>query len=220
MPPTSKTIAIASPEKVVARVREAEAFQVLKVKLGCPADREIITAVRSVTDQRIRVDANEGWKSPEAALREIEWLADQNVELIEQPLPASDHAGMKWLHARSPLPLFADEAVSDPADLPRISESYHGINVKLAKSGGIFPAVRLAETARVYGLSIMVGCMVESSCGVAAAAPVALGADFVDLDSHLLIEDDPFSGLKLEDGRIRLSSSPGLGVTLVGEDER
>lgn len=218
MPPTSKTIAIASPAEVVERVHEAEEFHVLKIKLGCPSDREIISAVRSVTGQKIRVDANEGWESCEAALREIEWLADQNVELIEQPLPAGDHAGMRWLRSRSPLPLFADEAVSDPTDLPRVSESYHGINVKLAKSGGIFPAIRLVETARAFGLTVMVGCMVESSCGVAAAAPVALGADFADLDSHLLIDNDPFSGLEVKAGRVRLSPAPGLGVALVGEE--
>lgn len=213
MPPTSMTIGMTDSASVPDRVREAGGFEVLKIKLGSPHDREIISAIRRVTDQRIRVDVNEGWSDREHAIREIEWLATQNVELVEQPMPAREVEAMAWLKPRSPLPLIADESVRTPADVLPAAEVFHGINIKLAKCGGILPAREMIVLARHAGLAVMLGCMVESSLGIAAAAHLAPLVDYADLDGNLLIAHDPFEGHGLVDGRIVLNDAPGLGVT-------
>jgi L-Ala-D/L-Glu epimerase len=217
MRPTSFTIGIDRPEVMAKRAAEAAQFQVLKVKLGAPGDRSGVEAIRRVTSVPIRVDANEGWADPDTALREIEWLADRGVEFVEQPLPARMVEEMIWLKARSPLPLIADESVCRPDDLIRAGEGFHGINIKLMKCGGILPALELISLAREAGLTVMMGCMVESSCGVSGAAHLAPLADYVDLDSNLMLAEDPFTGHPVREGRIRLSPSPGLGVDLKSE---
>lgn len=211
MPATSMSIGIDVPETLAVKVREAADFSVLKVKLGAERVRETFGAVRAHTRQTIRVDANEAWK-PEEALAHIEWLATQGVELVEQPLPAADVEGAKWLRARSPLPLVADEALAMASDVPRLAEGYHGVNVKLQKCGGIREALRIIETARACGLKVMLGCMVETSVGIAAGAHLAPLVDWVDLDGNLLLSADPFRGHPVVDGRIRLGDGPGLGV--------
>jgi len=212
LPPTSMTIGIDEPAVIAAKTREAGDFSVLKVKLGSADDRAIIRAIRAVSAQTLRVDANEGWTEREAAIREIEWLARQQVELIEQPMPAARAADMAWLKQRSPLPLVADEAFTGPADLPALRDCYHGVNIKLQKCGGMLVARETLAAARVLGLKIMVGCMIESSLGIAAAAHLSAGADWIDLDGHLLIADDPFSGLGLARDRLLLGAGAGLGV--------
>ncbi|PTL78912.1 dipeptide epimerase [Vitiosangium sp. GDMCC 1.1324] len=211
MPLTSFSIGIDDPETLARKVREAEPYPVLKVKLGAQSVRETFGAVRAATPKTVRVDANEAWK-PEEALKHIEWLASQGVELVEQPLPAADVEGAKWLRQRSPLPLVADEALMMASDVPRLAEGYHGINVKLQKCGGIREALRIIETARSCGLKVMLGCMVETSVGIAAAAHLGPLADWLDLDGNLLISADPFRGHPVVDGRIRLGDGPGLGV--------
>ncbi|NJO38299.1 MAG: dipeptide epimerase [Rhizobiales bacterium] len=218
MPPTSMTIAIDQPERVQARAREAAHFRILKIKLGGADDRAMIEAIRAVTDVPIRGDANEGYPDRETALREIEWLAARHVELIEQPLPAGRPDDLAWLKARSPLPLIADEGFAALEDIPALADSYHGINIKLVKSGGSLAALDATRAARRHGLAVMLGCTIESSLGIAAAAHLAPLADHVDLDGNLLIADDPFSGLPVEDGRIMLSDLPGLGIDTPARD--
>ena len=213
MPATSFTVGIDTPGAMAGRAGElSRHYRVLKIKLGTDRDRDLIRAIRQVTPIPLRIDANEGWKSPEAALGEIEWLAERDVEFIEQPLPSSMDDRMPWLKERSPLPLIADESVCLAKDLERVSAGFHGINVKLMKCGGILNALELIALAREWNLSVMIGCMVESSCGLAAAAQVAPLADFADLDSNLYLANDPFSGHPITDGRIVLSAAPGLGV--------
>ena len=212
MPPTSMTIAIDAPQRVRERAREACDFVVLKLKLGGKEDRAMIGAIREVTDTLIRGDANEGYPDRETALQEIEWLAERNVELVEQPLPADRIDDMLWLKERSPLPLIADEAFMQARDLERIAEAYDGINIKMVKCGGMLAAREAVAAARERGLKIMIGCTIESSLGIAPAAHLAPLADYVDLDGNLLIANDPFEGHPVIDGRIALRDAPGLGI--------
>jgi L-alanine-DL-glutamate epimerase-like enolase superfamily enzyme len=210
-PPTSFTIGMDTPEKMVQKVREASAFEVLKVKLGSDADRPLLEAVRDATRQRLRVDANEGWNL-EGARERLAWLARLGVEMVEQPLPADQIEETRELRRGSPLPIFADESVHDAADVPRLAAAFDGVNVKLMKCGGIAAALRVIAVARAHGLQVMLGCMIESSLGIAAAAHLAPLVDHADLDGHLLLAEDPFTGLGLKDGRLVLPDAPGLGV--------
>ncbi len=211
-PVTSFTIAIDSPDAMAERVREADAYAVLKIKLGGPDDRGVIEAIRRVTDKPIRVDANEGW-SREQAVREIEWLAGQGVEFVEQPLPAGDLDGTRWVHERSALPLYADENAGTSADLPALVGAFDGINIKLMKCGGLREALRMTHTARALGLKLMIGCMIESSVAITAAAQLTPLLDHADLDGNLLVTNDPYRGVTLDaTGRLVLPTTPGLGV--------
>ncbi len=212
MPPTSMTIAIDAPDRVRERAKEAGNFLVLKLKLGSKWDHAMVSAIRDVTDTLIRGDANEGYLDRETALREIEWLAERNVELVEQPLAADRIDDMIWLKERSPLPLIADEAFMQVRDLPRVAGGYDGINIKLVKCGGTLAAREAIAAARATGLKVMLGCTIESSLGIAAAAHLAPLADYVDLDGNLLIANDPFDGHPVVDGRIALRDAPGLGI--------
>ncbi|MDY7230113.1 dipeptide epimerase [Hyalangium rubrum] len=211
MPITSFSIGIDDPQTLERKVREAEPYPVLKVKLGAERVREVFSTVRAATPKVIRVDANEAWK-PDEALKYIEWMATQGVELVEQPLPAADVEGAKWLRARSPLPLVADEALIRAADVPKLAEGYHGVNVKLQKAGGIRETLRIIDVARACGLKVMIGCMVETSVGIAAAAHLGPLADWLDLDGNLLLSEDPFRGHPVVEGRIQLGAGAGLGV--------
>ncbi len=211
-PSTSFSIGIDTPEVTRRKVREAAAFPVLKLKVGRDTDEATIEAVRGVTDKPLRVDANEGWPDRETAIRKIEWLAARGVELVEQPMPAALLDDAAWLRARSPLPLFADEACLRAADIPALAGSYHGVNLKLDKAGGIREALRMIHTARACGLQVMLGCMISSSVSTTAAAQLSPLADFADLDGHLLIANDPYEGVDVRDGRLVLPSGPGLGL--------
>jgi len=211
MPPTSFTIGIESPEIAIERVREAGAYEVLKVKLGSKDDRAMLEAIRSVTDQRIRVDANEGW-TLEQAKTHLEWLARLGVELVEQPLPADRIEETAELRRVSPIPLVADESLHRASDVPRLAGAFDAINLKLMKCGGLGEALRLIAVARAHGMGVMLGCMVESSLAITAAAQIAPLVDWVDLDGHLLLAEDPFEGVRLEGGRLVLPDGPGLGV--------
>ncbi len=215
--PTSYTIGIDSPDRIRERVRDAEDFQVLKVKLGSDHDREIIQTIRDMTDKPLRVDVNQGWKERESTLGMIEWLATQNVELIEQPLPREQIDDIAWLRERSPLPLVADEAVSRLSDIRSASSLYHGINIKLMKCTGMHEAFKMIATARTLGLKVMIGCMTETSCAISAAAQLAPMADWVDLDGALLIRNDPFTGATIVDGRIVFPKDPGIGARKITE---
>jgi L-alanine-DL-glutamate epimerase-like enolase superfamily enzyme len=211
-PETSFTIGLAAPEVVVQKVREATAYPILKVKMGSDDDREVLTAVRDSTMSRIRVDANEGW-TPQGALERLEWLAGLGVELVEQPLPADRIDETRELRRRSPLPFYADESVHRARDIPRLVGAFDGVNIKLMKCGGLGEALRMIAVARALGMKVMLGCMIESSLGITAAAHLSPLADTADLDGNLLIEDDPFVGATVQSGRIVLPDGPGLGVT-------
>ncbi len=206
------TIGIDTPDVVRQKVVEAENYPVLKIKVGLPNDEEIIEAVRSVTDKPLRVDANEGWKTKEEALEEINWLCTQNVELIEQPMPARQIEDIKWLRERVSIPIVADEALDSPERLREIAHAYDGVNVKVQKIGGLHKSKKLIEEAIALGLKVMIGCMIESSVGITAAAHLAPLADWIDLDGNVLIDNDPFRGAENRDGLIVLSDKPGLGV--------
>lgn len=212
-PLTSYSIGIDTVEMIKKKVREAEPYPILKVKVGTNRDKEIINAVRSVTkDKPIRVDANEGWKTKEEALENIKWLMDQGVEFIEQPMPASMIEETAWLRDHVHIPIIADEAVKTAHDIPKLVGAYDGINIKLMKSGGLQEALRMIYMAKAYGMKIMLGCMIESSVGISAAAQLTPFVDYADLDGNLLIANDPFSGVKVDHGKFIFNDKPGIGV--------
>jgi len=212
LPPTDYSLGIDEPAVVAERARRVAHFPALKIKVGGPADLETLEAVRGVYGGPLRVDANTGWQ-PEQAAALIPELARLGVELIEQPFPARALPQLRWLRERSSLPILADESAVFEADLEMLQGVVDGVVVKLAKCGGIGPALRMIRRARALGMKVMLGCMVESSLGVAAAAMVAAEVDWLDLDGNLLLADDPFGGIELgDDCRWRLSMEPGLGV--------
>jgi L-alanine-DL-glutamate epimerase-like enolase superfamily enzyme len=211
-PVTTFSIGIDTPDMIRQKVREAEPFPVLKIKVGLSTDEEVIAAVRSVTSKPLRVDANEGWKDKEEAVRKINWLASQGVEFIEQPMPAEMLEETAWVRARVRMPIIADEACRQPADIPKLVGAYDGINVKLMKCGGIQASKRMIEVAKSLGLKTMLGCMIESSIGVTAAAHLSPLVDYADLDGNLLIANDPYDGVKVEQGKLILPTRPGLGL--------
>lgn len=214
---TSFTIGMDEPDVLTEKVKEAEAYPVLKIKLGNgDEDYTIMQTIRRCTDKTIRVDANEGWQRDEA-IEKITWLATQNVEYIEQPLPKESLEDMVWLKARSPLPLIADENVMTSRDIPGLHHAFHGINLKLDKCGGMWEALRMIQTARALDMKIMIGCMVSTSLAMTAAAHLTPLTDEADLDGHLLIRDDPFRGVTINhQGQLILPESDGIGVTEQG----
>ncbi|MBK8596316.1 MAG: dipeptide epimerase [Holophagales bacterium] len=212
MAQTTFSIGIDTAEVMKEKVKEAAPYPLLKVKVGLPTDEENVTAIRSVTKKPIRVDANEGWASPEEALKKIAWLKTMGVEFVEQPLPAAKNAEMKAVKGAAVLPLVADESVLHAKDVPALVGLFDGVNAKLAKCGGITRAYELAALGRALGFKLMLGCMIESSLGIAAAVAVAPLYDWLDLDGNLLVANDPWKGLTLSDGRWELPGAPGLGV--------
>jgi L-alanine-DL-glutamate epimerase-like enolase superfamily enzyme len=211
-PITTFSIGIDTPEITRQKVREAESFPVLKIKVGLDTDEATIAAVRSVTRKPLRVDANEGWKNKEEAVRKINWLATQGVEFVEQPMPAQMLQETRWVHERVHLPLIADEACQHASDVPKLVGIFDGVNVKLDKSGGMLEAFEMIQMARALGLRTMLGCMVSSSVSVTAAAHLSPLVDYADLDGNLLIANDPFSGVRVKNGKLLLPHGPGLGL--------
>ena len=209
-PPTSWTIWLGDPDDMARRAERAGAFKRLKLKLGAGdgLDVERVRAVRTVTDVPLQVDVNEGWEEDEA-LENLPQLAQLGVEYCEQPLPASAEVSFK---GRSPIPVFLDENCHTLADVAACAELADGINVKLAKSGGIREALRMIHAARALGVGVMLGCMVESGLGISAAAQIASLCDHVDLDGNLLLAEDPAPGVELVDGVQLPPAEPGLGV--------
>jgi L-alanine-DL-glutamate epimerase-like enolase superfamily enzyme len=210
--PTTFSISIAEIPVMQKTALEAKNFQVLKIKLGSKDDRKIIEGLREVTDRPIRVDVNEGWRDREQALDMINWLADKGVEFVEQPMPAANLEDYRWLKERVRIPIIADESVHKIQDVPALASGFHGINIKLMKCGGLQEALRLVAVAGALNLKLMIGCMIESSLAISAAATLCPLFDYADLDGNLLINNDPFSGLKLDGDRWLLSDQPGLGV--------
>ena len=212
LPPTDFTIGIDEPDIVAQRAARAARFPALKIKLGGPKDLATLEAVRAVFTGPIRVDANTGWE-PEAGVRLVPELVRLGVELIEQPFPAHRLDQMRWLQERSALPIVADESAVTMDDLEGLVGVCAGVNVKLAKCGGVGPAKRMLERAKALGFKTFLGCMEETTVGIAASAAVASLADWIDLDGNLLLAQDPYEGLVLtDDCRWVLSTAPGLGV--------
>jgi L-alanine-DL-glutamate epimerase-like enolase superfamily enzyme len=218
--PTSVTIGINSPSGARQRVRDWLALTgvgVLKVKLGSPegiaADQEMLLAVRDeASTAQILVDANGGWSLDEA-VQMCDWLASQGVKYVEQPIAAGQENQLPVLYARSPLPIFVDESCFKSEDIPKLADCVHGINIKLMKSGGLTEAMRMVHTAKACGLQVMFGCYSDSTLANTAASHLAPLADYLDLDSHLNLVDDPFIGATLQDGRLIPNDLPGLGVS-------
>ena len=214
-PPTSFTIGIAPDEETLrARVREAAPYPILKIKLGSSWDERIIRVVREMEPTKVlRVDANAAW-TPKHALEMIPLLKDLGVEFVEQPLPAHEIAGLKFVRERSALPIVADESCLVSTDIPALVGAVDGINIKLAKCGGLREALRMIAAARAHSMLVMCGCMVESSLGITAAAHLAPLLDCADLDGAALVANDPYIGATIEGGVIRLPTGAGLGVAL------
>jgi len=210
-PLTSFTIGIDNLDVIKDKLKEADSYPILKVKLGSENDRAIIQTIRTVTDKLIRVDANEGWTLYEAQ-KMCEWLSKKNVEFIEQPLPVTKIDESSLLKEQSPLKIIADENCMDSKDIPQIAHAFHGINIKLMKCGGIREAYNMIRLAREMDIEIMLGCMVETSVAVTAAAHLSPLVDYADLDGNILINNDPYLGITIEEGRLILPSGPGLGI--------
>lgn len=215
-PNTTFTIGIDTPDVVLEKTREcAGKFKILKVKVGLDNDMEMIETIRKVTDLPIAVDANQGWKDREKALDEIFWLKEHGIVMVEQPMPKERLDDNAWLTERSPIPVFADEAIQRLRDIPSIKGAYTGINIKLMKCTGMREAWKMLNYARAEGMKVMVGCMTETSCAVTAAAQLSPAVDFADLDGNLLISNDRFEGMVVKDGKITLPNRPGLGLKLL-----
>lgn len=211
-PRTSFTIGIDTPKVIEQKVREAEEYPILKVKLGGANDEEIMRAIRKVTNKTLRVDANEGWKSKEVAVEKIKWLEQEGVEFVEQPMPAADLNGTEWVRERVNLPLIADENVIRLSDIPGLQNAFDGINIKLMKCTGLREAVAMIHTARACNMKIMAGCMIETSIGISAAAQLSPLLDYADLDGNVLTTNDPYDGVRIVDGKLVLPDRPGIGV--------
>lgn len=214
-PITDFTIGIDSIEKIESKTHEAveAGYKALKVKQGTAYDKEIITKIRKIApDLPLRVDANGAW-SPKRAIAMSKFLAEHNVEFIEQPLPKYAHLNdWKHVHEHCAIPIFADESIARSNDVARLAGAIDGVVVKLAKTGGILEAIKVMHTARAFGMQIMFGCMIESSIGISAAAQVQSMCDYLDLDGALLLANDPFDGVQYQDGWLRYPDRPGLGV--------
>ena len=211
-PPTSMTVSIGTEKEVQGWARDAaKRFSILKLKLGHERPLDIVRAVRAVTDARLVADANCAW-TVEQALTLIPALADLGLEWIEQPLPEEDLDGLRQVREASPIPVFADEPVRTARDIARLAGCADGVNVKVMKAGGLREALRMIAVARAHGLQVMLGCMIETSLGITAAAHLAPLVDWADLDGNQTVTNDPFSGVKVEQGRLVLPDGPGLGV--------
>jgi L-alanine-DL-glutamate epimerase-like enolase superfamily enzyme len=207
---TSFSIGIDRPEMIRKKVLAAEGYPVLKLKVGVPDEKAILAALREVAPTKaVRVDANEGWLTKEQALERIEWLAkDGHIQFIEQPMPQTTHPrDLVWLKERSPLPLLADESYHSARDTAHCAECFHGVNVKLVKTGGVSAGYAALKAARAVGLKTMIGCMIETSVLISAAAHLAELCDYLDVDGNLLTTNDPYAGVTAPNGILTFQSA-------------
>lgn len=211
-PLTSFTLGIDTPEKMAQKALAAREYPILKVKVGTRHDAANLKAIREVYPEAIiRVDANTAW-TPKEAVRAINELAEYHLEFIEQPVSPADLAGLKYVREHVPLPIITDESSITVEDIPRVAECTDGVNIKLMKCGGLNHALKMIHVARAHNLKIMLGCMIESSLAITAAAHLTPLVDYADLDGNLLVNDDPYVGVKVEKGKLLLPENPGLGV--------
>ncbi|MDH4222445.1 MAG: dipeptide epimerase [candidate division Zixibacteria bacterium] len=211
---TSYTIGLDTIKRMQEKVKEAKGFQVYKVKVGVANDLKMIEAIREVTDAKIRLDANCGWSTKEA-IKKLKVLEQFDIELIEQPIPPGNLEDLRMIRENTDIPVFVDEWMMTSKDIPQYKGIADGINIKLMKCGGIREALKMIHVARACNLKIMIGCMIESSVGIAAGAQLAPLVDYLDLDGNLLVSNDPYSGLKLKEGKWILNDFPGLGLKKV-----
>ena len=212
-PVTSFTIGIDEEAVVRQKVEEARPYKLIKVKMGLDKDQETINIIREMMpDVPICVDVNQGWNSKEYALEMCHWLSERNCLFVEQPFDKAMIDETAWLRERSPLPIIADEAFQRLPDIVRFKGVYDGINIKLMKSTGLYEAHKMVTLARALDMKVMIGCMTETSCAVTAAANLSPVVDFADLDGNLLIANDRFDGMTVENGKITLHDIPGLGI--------
>ncbi|MGL4331253.1 MAG: dipeptide epimerase [Bacteroidales bacterium] len=210
-PQTSYTIGMDTPEIVRQKTLEAP-YEILKVKLGAATDKELIESIRSVSQKPIYVDANQGWKDKHQALDMIHWLKERGVVFIEQPMSKHKLDDIAWLTQQSPLPVVADESLQRLSDIKRLKGAFSGINIKLMKCTGMREAMKMVNLARAYDMKVMIGCMTETSCAISAAAQLSPACDWADLDGNILISNDCFTGMKVNNGKIILNELPGIGV--------
>ncbi len=211
-PRSTFTIGLDTPERVRAKVAEAAEYPILKIKLGTDHDVEILRTIRNETDRELRVDANCGW-TVKHTIAMLPVLAEFGVTVLEQPLVPQDLDGLAEIRRRATIPLIADESCLTSSDIPRLAGRVDGINIKLAKCGSLREALRMIAIARAHHMTVMVGCMIESSLSITAAAHFTPLVDIVDLDGAALLADDPYVGATIHGGQVRLPSGPGLGVT-------
>ncbi len=211
-PFTTFTIGIDNEEILKQKISEAEPYKILKIKLGSEDDKNLISTIRKFTNKPLAIDANQGWKDKEFALDLIFWLKEQNVQMIEQPMPKEKIDEIAWLTEKSPLPIFADESVQRLNDVISTKGVFSGINIKLMKCTGLREAHKMLILAKSLNLKVMIGCMTETSCAISAAAQLSPVVDWTDLDGNLLIKNDPFEGIKIIDGKISLNENPGIGL--------
>jgi L-alanine-DL-glutamate epimerase-like enolase superfamily enzyme len=211
-PRSTFTIGLDTEEKMRAKVLEAAEYPILKVKLGTDRDEAILRTLRDATDREIRVDANCGW-TVKQAIRMLPVLAEYGVTVLEQPLVPTDIAGLGEIRRRATIPVIADESCLVATDIPPLAGHVDGINIKLAKCGSLREAMRMVAVARAHHMQVMIGCMIESSIAITAAAHLAPLVDIVDLDGAALLANDPFEGATIHGGQLALPTAPGLGVT-------
>lgn len=211
-PETTFTIGIDKPDVVKQKVKEAEEFKILKVKISETTDKMMIDSLRSVSNVKFCVDVNQGWKDKKYALEMCHWLKEKGCVFVEQPLPKKNLDDIAWLSQNSPLPIVADEAVQRLCDVEKLYQVYSGINIKLMKCTGMREAHKMVNMARTLGMRVMIGCMTETSVGISAAAQLSPMVEWADLDGNLLISNDNFDGVKVIDGKITLNNRPGIGV--------
>ncbi len=215
---TSVTISIGKLNLIPEKLKELEEYKILKIKLGNKNDKEIIQCIRKYTDKPLVVDVNQGWADKYVALEMIEWLSNNNVLFIEQPLAKDKYDDMAWLNERSPITTIADESMLRFSDMDKISGCFKGINLKLMKCTGLFEAIKIINHAKQKGLRINIGCMSESSCGISAAAQLMESADWIDLDGPLLIKNNPFTGVEFSEGKLQLNNIVGTGAMLASKE--
>ncbi|MDR1883460.1 MAG: dipeptide epimerase [Prevotella sp.] len=212
-PSTTFTIGIDTADAVKQKTREAAPlYNILKVKLGRDNDREMIEAIRTVTDKPIAIDANQGWKDKHHALDMIYWLKEKGIVMIEQPMPKHNLDDAAWVTERSPLPVFADESFQRLNDVLRLKGAFTGVNIKLMKCTGMREAWKILTVARAANMQVMIGCMTETSCAISAASQLSPAVDWADLDGNLLISNDIYKGTTVVDGKLTLSDLPGIGI--------
>jgi len=211
-PDTSFTIGIDTEEMIRQKVKEADPYLLLKVKLGRDTDKMMINTIRQVTDKPICVDINQGWKDKQFALDMAFWLKEKGVIFLEQPMPKEQVDDNAWLTEHSPLPTIGDEAVQRLGDVLKAYKVYNGINIKLMKSTGMREAHKMLTLARALDMKVMIGCMTETSCAISAAAQLAPMTDWADLDGALLTKNDVYKGMQIVKGKVTLNDLPGIGI--------
>lgn len=217
-PEVSYTIGVDNAENVVRKVQEAKDCPIIKLKIGSKNDIEAIKEIRKVTDTTIRVDANAGW-TREQAVEMINTLSEYNIQFVEQPVAWNDYEGLKYVKDRVSVPIIADESCRGIDSIKNLINCVDGINIKLAKCGGLGQAYKMIHMAKALGMKVMIGCFLESSLAVTAAAHLTPLVDYADLDPILFTENDPFVGLKIENGRLILPNKPGIGAVPVEKYE-